>query len=264
MTAHDRGSIARAQMANAAPTSPVRVTVNGEPAFGTSPFHTEESIKNRLGEKMPKSRRLFLTAGNDDSADAFGGRERTVDADVNLVHKLSSNLKPMRIKDRTAPLFVSLDVKAVQLVGRWGGPWQPLIDSIDAAGDDEDARQRQLKELCGEFIDCVSGTVSSAEKSRHISYNYQVTSARGGVVRVSGVDDIVRIAVCMFGNNLPKAIDFERIQNMPDSDFPEGHAVVFKLAKWLPGGAQGLTVQTIKKDPKKVCAHTFATFFTPA
>ena len=261
MTAHDRGSIARAQMANAAPTSPVRVTVNGEPAFGTSPFHTEESIKNRLGEKMPKSRRLFLTAGNDDSADAFGGRERTVDADVNLVHKLSSNLKPMRIKDRTAPLFVSLEARAEQLVGV---SWQLLIGSIDAAGNDEDARQRQLKELCGEFIDCVSGTVSSAEKSRHISYNYQVTSARGGVVRVSGVDDIVRIAVCMFGNNLPKQIDFDRIQHMPDSDFPEGHAVVFKLAKWLPGGAQGLTVQTIKKDPKKVCAHTFATFFTPA
>ena len=249
-------------MANAAPTSPVRVTVNGEPAFGISPFHTEESIKNLVGEKMPKSRRTFLTADN--GADAFGGRERTVDADVNLVHKLSSNLKPMRIKDRTAPLFVSLDVKAEQLVGRWGGPWQHLIASIDDAGDDEDARQRKLKELCEEFIDCVSGTVNSAEKSRHISYNYQVTSARGGVVRVSGVDDIVRIAVCMFGNNLPKAIDFERIQNMPDSDFPEGHAVVFKLAKWLPGGAQGLTVQTIKKDPKKVCAHTFATFFTPA
>ena len=83
-------------------------------------------------------------------------------------------------------------------------------------------------------------------------------------MRVSGVDNIVRIAVCMFGNNLPKQIDFDRIQRMPDSDFPEGYAVVFKLAKWLPGGAQGLTVQTIKKDPKKVCAHTFATFFTPA
>ena len=148
MTAHDRGSVARAQMANAAPTSPVRVAVNGVPVFGTSPFHTEESVKNRLGEKMPKSRRLFLTADNDDSADAFGGRERTVDADVNLVHKLPSNLKPMRIKDRTAPLFVLLEARAEQLVGRWGGPWQHLIASIDAAGDDEDARQRKLKSSC--------------------------------------------------------------------------------------------------------------------
>ena len=56
----------------------------------------------------------------DNGAGAFGGRERTVDADVNLVHKLSSNMNPMRIKDRTAPLFVSLDVKAEQLVGPAG------------------------------------------------------------------------------------------------------------------------------------------------
>ena len=65
------------------------------------------------------------------------------------------------------------------------------------------------------------------------------------------------------GNKLPKQIDFDRTQRTPDSEFPEGHAVVFKLAKWLPGGAQGLTVQTIKKDPKEVCAHTFAARIRP-
>ena len=263
MTAHDRASIAHAQIENAPPTSPVRVTIHGAEGIETSPMHTEDSIRKRLDEKRNlKCRRLYLTDGDGDIADAFGGRERTVDTDVNLVHKLSINTEPMRVKERTAPLFVTLEARAGQLVG---SSWAALIHNIDAAGDDEDARQRKSKELCGALIGCVSATLTSADKSRHSSYNFQMTSARGGVLRVSGDDDIVRFIVCMLGNNLPKQTELGRIQSRPDSDFPEGHATVFKLAKWLIGGAQGLTVQTINKDPKKVCeracvraAHTLA------
>jgi len=61
----------------------------------------------------------------------------------------------------------------------------------------------------------------------------------------------------MFGNNLPKQIELDRTQRMPDHKFPQGHAAVFKLVKWFTGGARGLTVQTMNKDPKKVCERAY-------
>ena len=158
-------------------------------------MHTEESIRKRLDEKRNlKARRLFLIAedGDGGSADAFGGRERTVENDANLVHKLSINVKPMRIKERTAPLFITLEARAGQLVDTFA---DILIHNIGAHGDDEDARKSASKELCGALVGCGSATLSSADKSKHSSYNFQVTSARGGVFRVSGDDDIVRFAV---------------------------------------------------------------------
>ena len=109
-------------------------------------MHTEDSIRKRLDEKSNlKCRRLSSTDGDGASADAFGGRERTVSTDVNLVQKLPINTEPMRIKESTAPLFTTPEARAGQLVG---SSWAALIHNIDAAGDDEDARQRKSKELC--------------------------------------------------------------------------------------------------------------------
>ena len=222
-------------------------------------MHTEESVRKRLDEERNlKARRLYLIAedGDGGSADAFGGRERTVDNDADLVHKLSiQQARPMRLKDRTAPLFITLEARAGQLAGH--GSRIPLLrDSWCSRRRRGRADNVHSKELCGALVGCGSATLSSADKSRHSTYNFQVTSARGGVFRVSGDDDIVRFAVLHARQQSAQADrSCSRTQRRPDQ---QASCKAMPPCSSLPSGSpeeRGASpCRRSNKDPKKVCA----------
>ena len=190
--------------------------------------------------------KLFLENMTDDASmrALFGDDERVVEAPVTLKQNLMLNTTPLDPKNRGTPMFVYMDIPKAELVGTSLGPLIATSEGADAATAAECAKQ-VYKMISNEL----SETIGVSMKKHDIVNHFKATAFRGGAV--IGVDG-VKFAVCMLGECLPKLNDLEKILGKDDSLYPADALGYIKKLKWMPGGSQGMTNVSIKKNPGKV------------
>ena len=163
----------------------------------------------------------------------------------------------MEASDHGPPLFLTVNASKHKLMGTIVSD---LIVDVDAAADDA-TRELHLRTLFKRLTSILQLALNRAEKSHHgrPSYNFMITSARGGVVRVVA-GDVIKFEVCMRGSHLPKDVGIKNICKKPDSGFTPGTAPIVKLMVWGKGGASGLGSSMITNNPEGVssrwcCCH---------
>lgn len=232
-----------------APPAKARIKVDGQDA-GVE-FTPNRYSEAALLERMPsKYRRLHL--GQAGSTTLFGNDNIVADT-VELYNDLSLNDTTMEASDRKPPLFLTITASKHALMET---EMTFLIEDVDAA-DDHVTRERRLRNLFDRFTNILQCALNTAVKSdaAKSSYNFNVTSARGGVVRVVA-GDVVKFAVCMLGSHLPKDVDIKVICKKPDSYFGDPKiAPIVKLMVWGKGGAAGLGSSMITNNPDLVSSR---------
>ena len=233
-----------------APPAKARIKVDGQDVGVefTPNVHSEAVVLGR----MPAKYRRTSWFREEGSTTLFGNDD-IVGGTVALYNDLSLNDTSMDASDRKPPLFLTITASKHTLMET---AVSFLIEDVDAA-DDDDTRARRLRNLSDRLINILQWALNTAEKSNaaKTSYNFNITSARGGVVRV--VDgDVVKFAVCMLGSHLPKDVDIKVICNKPDSYFlTPGTAPIVKLMVWGKGGASGLGSSMITNNPDLVSSR---------
>lgn len=231
-----------------APPAKARIKVDGQDVGVefTPNMHSEAVV---LGRMPAKYRRLYC--GKEGSTTLFGNDD-IVGGTVALYNDLSLNDTSMDASDRKPPLFLTITASKHTLMET---AVSFLIEDVDAA-DDDDTRARRLRNLSDRLTNILQCALNTAEKSNAAksSYNFNITSARGGVVRVVD-DDVVKFAVCMLGSHLPKDSDIKVICKKPDSYFTPGTAPIVKLMVWGKGGASGLGSSMITNNPDLVSSR---------
>ena len=215
-----------------------------------SPLCTEQDVMKRLKVAHPgvPFQKLFLENMTDDAdmRALFGDDDRVVDADVVLKQNLSLNTTPLDPKNRATPMFVYMDTPKAELVGT---SLQPLIAASEGA--DAATVAECAKKVYETISNELSETIGVSMKKHDIVNHFKATAFRGGaVISVDGV----KFAVCMLGECLPKNNDLEKILGKDDSLYPADALGYIKKLKWMPGGSQGMTNVSIKKNPGKVRA----------